>query len=102
MTNPPTSNLSINLPLENRLQDDILPQEDQRPKTHYQLQIIRQTNRSLFTEAHQEQYSANITINPFRLLEINNQLMILEGQLSQLTDKVAAIVNEIHNMTHQR
>jgi hypothetical protein len=100
MTNPPTSNLSINLPLENRLQDDILPQEDQPPKTHFQLQIIRQTNRSPFTEAHQERYSANITINPFRLLEIHNQLMTLEGQLSQLTDKVAAIVTAIHNMTH--
>jgi hypothetical protein len=80
----------------------ILPQEDQRPKTHFQLQIIHQTNRSPFTEAHQAQYSANITINPFRLLEIHNQLIILEGQLSQLTDKVATIVNEIHNMTHQR
>ena len=82
------------------LQEDILPQEDQRPKTHFQLQIIRQTNRSPFTEAHQEQYSANITINPFRLLEIQNQLTILEGQLSQLTDKVAALVIELHNMTH--
>jgi hypothetical protein len=78
----------------------ILPQEDQRPKTHFQLQIIRQTNRSPFTEAHQGQYSANITINPFRLLEIHNQLIVLEGQLSQLTDTVAAIVAEIHNMTH--
>jgi hypothetical protein len=100
MTNLTTSNLSINLPHEDRLQDDILPQEDQRPKTHFQLQIIRQTNRSPFTEAHQEQYSANITINPFRLLEVHNQLMTLEGQLSQLMDKVAAIVTEIHNMTH--
>ncbi len=102
MTTQTTGNLSINLAREDRLQDDILPREDQRPKTHFQLQIIRQTNRSPFTEAHQEQYLANITINPFRLLEIHNQLMILEGQLSQLTDKVAAIVNEIHNMTHQR
>jgi hypothetical protein len=94
MTTQTTSNLSINLPHEDRLQDDILPQEDQRPKTHFQLQIIRQTSRSPFTE--------NITINPFRLLEIHNQLMVLEGQLSQLTDKVATIVNEIRNMTHQR
>jgi hypothetical protein len=100
MTTQTTSNLSINLPHEDRLQDDIPPQENQRPKTHFQLQIIRQTNRSPFTEAHQEQYSANITINPFKLLEIHNQLMTLEGQLLQLTDKVAAIVTEIHNMTH--
>jgi hypothetical protein len=100
MTTQTTSNLSINL--EDRLQDDNLPQEDQRPKTHFQLQIIRQTSRSPFTEAHQKHYSENITINPFRLLEIHNQLMVLEGQLSQLTDKVAAIVYEIHNMTHQR
>jgi hypothetical protein len=91
MTTQTTSNLS-----------NVLPQEDQRPKTHFQLQIICQTNRSPFKEAHREQYSANITINPFRLLEIHNQLIILEGQLSQLTDKVAAIVSEIHNMTHQR
>ncbi len=90
----------IDLPTEDRPQEDILPQEDQRPKTHFQLQIIRQTNRQPFTEAHQDQYSANITINPFKLLQIQNQLTVLEGQLSQLTDKVAALVIELHNMTH--
>jgi hypothetical protein len=96
MTNQLTNNSSIN-----PLQKDILPQEDQRPKTHLQLQYITQTNRLPFTEAHQEQYSANITINPFKLLEIHNKLIVLEGQLSHLTDKVAAIVVEIHKMTHQ-
>ena len=96
MTNQLTNNSSIN-----PLQEDILPQEDQRPKTHLQLQFITQTNRLPFTEAHQEQYSANITINPFKLLEIHNQLIVLEGQLSHLTDKIAAIVVEIHKMTHQ-
>ena len=95
MTNQLTNNLFLDT-----LQKDILPQEDQRPKTHLQLQIIQQTNRQPFTEAHQDQYSANITINPFKLLEIQNQLIVLEGQLSQLTDKVFAIVDEIHNMTH--
>jgi hypothetical protein len=100
MTTQTNSNSSIKPPQKDHLQEDILPQEDQRPKTHFQLQIIRQTNRSPFTEVHQEQYSANITINPFRLLEIHNQLMVLEGQLSQLTDKVSTIVAEIHNMTH--
>ena len=96
MTNQLTNKSSINF-----LQEDILPQEDQRPKTHFQLHIIRQTNRLPFTEAHQEQYSASITINPFKLLEIHNQLIVLEGQLLQLTDKVAALVVEIHKMTHQ-
>jgi hypothetical protein len=96
MTNQLTNNPSLN-----PLQEDILPQEDQRPKTHLQLQFITQTNRLPFTEAHQEQYSANITINPFKLLEIHNKLIVLEGQLSHLTDKVAAIVVEIHKMTHQ-
>ena len=96
MTNQLTNSSSIN-----HLQKDILPQEDQRPKTHLQLQYITQTNRQPFTEAHQEQYSANITINPFKLLEIHNKLIALEGQLSHLTDKVAAIVVEIHKMTHQ-
>ncbi len=96
MTNQLTNNSSLN-----PLQEDILPQEDQRPKTHLHLQILTQTNRLPFTEAHQEQYSANITINPFKLLEIHNQLIVLEGQLSHLTDKVAAIVVEIHKMTHQ-
>ena len=96
MTNQLTNNLSLN-----PLQEDILPQEDQRPKTHLQLQFITQTNRLPFTEAHQEQYSANITINPFKLLEIHNKLIVLEGQLSHLTDQVAAIVVEIHKMTHQ-
>jgi hypothetical protein len=100
MTTQITNNSSTNSHQEELLQEDILPQEDQRPKTHFQLQIIRQTNRQPFTEAHQEQYSTNITINPFKLLEIHNQLMVLEGQLSQLTDKVAAIVVELHNMTH--
>ena len=100
MTTQLTNNLSNNLPQEDHPQEDILPQEDQRPKTHFQLQIIRQTNRQPFTEAHQDRYSANITINPFKLLEIQNQLTILEGQLSQLTDKVAALVIELHNMTH--
>ncbi len=96
MTNQLTNSSSIN-----HLQKDILPQEDQRPKTHLQLQYITQTHRQPFTEAHQEQYSANITINPFKLLEIHNKLIALEGQLSHLTDKVAAIVVEIHKMTHQ-
>ena len=96
MTNQLTNNSS-----NNHLQEDILPQEDQRPKTHLQLQYITQTNRLPFTEAHQEQYSANITINPFKLLELHNKLIVLEGQLSHLTDKVAAIVVEIHKMTHQ-
>ena len=96
MTNQLTNNSSLN-----HLQQDILPQEDQRPKTHLQLQFITQTNRHPFTEAHQEQYSANVTINPFKLLEIHNQLIVLEGQLSHLTDKIAAIVVEIHKMTHQ-
>ncbi len=96
MTNQLTNNSSLN-----PLQEDILPQEDQRPKTHLQLQFTTQTNRLPFTEAHQEQYSANITINPFKLLEIHNQLIVLEGQLSHLTDKIAAIVVEIHKMTHQ-
>jgi hypothetical protein len=96
MTNQLTNNSSIN-----PLQEDILPQEDQRPKTHLQLQYITQTNRLPFTEVHQEQYSANVTINPFKLLEIHNKLIVLEGQLSHLTDKVAAIVVEIHKMTHQ-
>ncbi len=96
MTNQLTNNSSLN-----PLQEDILPQEDQRPKTHLQLQFITQTNRLPFTEAHQEQYSANITINLFKLLEIHNQLIVLEGQLSHLTDKIAAIVVEIHKMTHQ-
>ena len=82
-----TNNSSLN-----PLQEDILPQEDQRPKTHLQLQYITQTNRRPFTDAHQEQYSANVTINPFKLLEIHNKLIVLEGQLSHLTDKVAAIV----------
>ena len=96
MTNQLTNNSSIK-----PLQQDILPQEDQRPKTHLQLQYITQTNRLPFTEAHQEQYSANVTINPFKLLELHNKLIVLEGQLSHLTDKVAAIVVEIHKMTHQ-
>jgi hypothetical protein len=96
MTNQLTNNSSLN-----PLQEDILPQEDQRPKTHLHLQIITQTNRLPFTEAHQEQYSANVTINPFKLLEIHNKLIVLEDQLSHLTDKVAAIVVEIHKMTHQ-
>ena len=95
MTNQLTNNLSLDT-----LPEDILPQEDQRPKTHFQLQIIQQTNRQPFTEAHQDQYSANITINPFKLLDIQNQLTILEGQLSQLTDKVATLVIKLHNMTH--
>ena len=96
MTNQLTNSSSIN-----PLQEDILPQEDQRPKTHLQLQYITQTNRLPFTEAHQEQYSANVTINPFKLLELHNKLIVIEGQLSHLTDKVAAIVVEIHKMTHQ-
>jgi hypothetical protein len=94
MTTQTASNSSINLHPEE------LPQEDQRPKTHVQLQHFQQVKRLPFTEAHQDQYLANITINPFKLLQIHNQLIVLEGQLSQLTDKVFAIVDEIHNMTH--
>ena len=77
-----------------------LPQEDQRPKTHFQLHTIRQANKPPFTQVHQHRYSATATINPFRLLEIHNQLAVIEGQLSQMTDMVAAIVNQLHAMTH--
>jgi hypothetical protein len=100
MTTQINNKLLFDLPTEDQLHEVTLPQEAQRPKTHFQLQIIRQTNRQPFTEAHQDRYSANITINPFKLLEIQNQLATLEGQLSQLTDKVAALVIELHNMTH--
>ena len=77
-----------------------LPQEDQRPKTHFQLHTIRQANKPPFTRAHQDRYSATVTVNPFQLLEIHNQLAILEGQLSQITDMVSTIVNQLHEMTH--
>ncbi len=79
---------------------NILPQEDQRPKTHFQLRTIRQAHKPLFTRVHQDRYSATVTINPFQLLEVHNQLAVLEGQLSQMTDMVAAIVNQLHAMTH--
>jgi hypothetical protein len=100
MTTPLLNNSSNNLPQEDHLQEDILPQEDQRPKTHFQLHTIRQANKPPFTQVHQDRYSATVTINPFQLLEVHNQLAVLEGQLSQMTDMVAAIVNQLHNMTH--
>ena len=79
---------------------NILPQEDHRPKTHFQLHTIRQANKPSFTRAHQDRYSATVTVNPFQLLEVHNQLAILEGQLSQMTDMVSTIVNQLHEMTH--
>jgi hypothetical protein len=100
MTTQLTTNSSNNLPQEDHLQEAILPQEDQRPKTHFQLHTIRQTNKLPFTKAHQDRYLEKVTINPFQLLEIHNRLAVLEGQLSQMTDMVAAIVNQLHNMTH--
>ena len=75
-------------------------QEDQRPKTHFQLHTIRQANKPSFTRAHQDRYSATVTVNPFQLLEVHNQLAIIEGQLSQMTDMVSTIVNQLHEMTH--
>jgi hypothetical protein len=77
-----------------------LPQEDQRPKTHFQLHTIRQANKPPFTRVHQDSYSATVTVNPFQLLEVHNKLTILEGQLSQMTDTVSAIVNQLQEMTH--
>ncbi len=77
-----------------------LPQEDQRPKTHFQLHTIRQANKPPFTRVHQDRYSATVTVNPFQLLQVHNQLAILEGQLSQITDMVSTIVNQLHEMTH--
>jgi hypothetical protein len=89
----------MSIPLTNK-SSNYLPQEDQRPKTHFQLHTIRQANKPPFTRVHQDRYSATVTVNPFRLLEIHNQLAILEGQLSQMTDLVSAIVNQLHEMTH--
>jgi hypothetical protein len=89
MTTQLTNNSSINL-----------PQEDQRPKTHFQLHTFRQTNKLPFTRVHQDRYSATVTANPFQLLQVHNQLAILEGQLSQMTDMVSEIVNQLHEMTH--
>jgi hypothetical protein len=100
MTTQSTNRHSNNLPQEDHLQDDILPQEDQHQQRHFCLHTIQQATNLPFTEAHQDRYSANITINPFQLLEIHNQLTVLEGQLSQLTDTVTAIVVQLHNMTH--
>ena len=77
-----------------------LPQEDQRPKTHFQLHTIRQANKPSFTQAHQDRYSATVTVNPFQLLDVHNKLAIIEGQLSQMTDMVSTIVNQLHEMTH--
>ena len=77
-----------------------LPQEDQRPKTHFQLHTIRQANKPPFTRAHQDRYSATVTVNPFQLLQVRNQLAILEGQSSQMTDMVSQIVNQLYEMTH--
>ena len=89
----------MSIPLTNK-SSNYLPQEDQRPKTHFQLHIIQQANKSPFTRVHQDRYSATVTVNPFQLLEIHNQLAILEGQLSQITDMVSTIVNQLHEMTH--
>ena len=75
MTTQLTNNSSTNL-----------PQEDQRPKTHFQLHTIRQANKTSFTRLHQDQYSATVTVNPFQLLRVHNQLAILEGQLSRMID----------------
>ena len=100
MTTQLTNNSSNDLPQEDHLQEDILPQEDQRPKTHFQLHTIRQANKPPFTQVHQNRYSATVTVNPFQLLEVHNRLAVLEGQLSQMTDMVAALVNQLHNMTH--
>jgi hypothetical protein len=72
MTHRPITSQSNNLPQEDHLQEDILPQEDQQPQNHFKLHTIRQANKLPFTEAHQDQYSANITINPFQLLDIQN------------------------------
>jgi hypothetical protein len=88
-----TTQLTNNLPNK-------LPQEDQRLKTHFELHTIRQANKPSFTRSHQDRYSATVTVNPFQLLEVHNQLAILEGQLSQMTDMVSAIVNQLHEMTH--
>jgi hypothetical protein len=79
MTTQLSNNSSNNLPQEDHLQEDILPQEDQRPKTHFQLHTIRQANKIQFNTNHQEQYSTAVTINPFQLLDIQNRLAILEG-----------------------
>ena len=89
----------MSIPLTNK-SSNYLPQEDQRPKTHFQLHTIRQANKPPFTRVHQDRYSATVTVNPFQLLEVHNQLAVLEGQLSQMTDMVAAIVNQLHAMTH--
>ncbi len=77
-----------------------LPQEDQRPKTHFQLHTIRQANKPSFNQVHQDRYSTTVTINPFQLLEVHNQLAILEGQLSQMTDMISTLANQLHEMTH--
>ncbi len=100
MTTQLTNNPSNDFFQENHNQEDILPQEDQRPKTHFQLHTIRQANKPPFTRAHQGRYSATVTVNPFQLLQVHNQLAILEGQLSQMTDMVSEIVNQLHEMTH--
>ncbi len=100
MTTQLTNNSQDNFFQDNHHQEDILPQEDQRLKTHFQLHTIRQANKPPFTRVHQDWYSATVTVNPFQLLQVHNQLAILEGQLSQMTDMISEIVNQLHEMTH--
>ena len=85
---------------ENYHQEDILPQEDQRPKTHFQLHTIRKANKPSFARLHQDRYSATVTVNPFQLLQVHNQLAIVEGHLSQMIDMVLEIVDQLREMTH--
>ena len=103
MTNQLTNNSSLNL-----LQEDTLPQEDQRPKTHLQLQFITQTNRQPFTEAHQKQYSANVTNNPNQIPSsniaqdvhhsVNTLYDIQKSIFSSLTPTQTTLFTTYHNL----
>jgi hypothetical protein len=100
MTTQLTNNKSATLPQEDHHQETILPQEDLRPSTHFQLHLIlRATNRPL-TEVHQDLYSTDMIVYPFRLLDIYNQVAALESRLSHMTDTVAEIAQQLHDMTH--
>ncbi len=68
MTTLPTNSHTNNLPQEDHLQENVLPQEDLHPRTHFQLHSIRRATNRPFTKAQQDLYSSDMTINPFQLL----------------------------------
>jgi hypothetical protein len=82
MTTQLTNNSSNNLPQEDHLQEDILPQEDQRHKNHY---LHNQHYVDVQTTEYQDNLNNNSSLkNPLKVRNERTLKLLIFGKQKQI------------------